>query len=80
MTDLNLERVSPHDDDECAAGLARLRDERNRARDIAVALEQECAHKDDLLVRAHTLNAQLVARLVAHGIDVTREEIEGAPV
>lgn len=48
--------------------------QRNLARDIAVSLEQECAHKDDQLIRAHTLNAQLVARLVAHGIDVTREE------
>ena len=81
MTELNLERVSPHNDTECAAGLARLRDERNRARDIAVALEQECAHLEHQLNQAHGLNATLAARLTAHGLPVDKDDnITGAAV
>ena len=82
MTELNLERVSPHDDTECAAGLARLREERNRARDIAVALEQECAHLETLLARERGFVGRLTARLVAHGIDLPGEDddVTGTPV
>lgn len=43
MTDINLEYVNPHDADECADGMNRLRAERDLARRVAVSLEQECA-------------------------------------
>jgi len=50
MSDLNLEYVEPHDLTECEAGLARLRGERDEARQslelairCAVGLEQELA-------------------------------------
>lgn len=82
MTDLNMEAVNPHDNAECDAGMTRLRDERNRARDIAVALEQECAHLETLLTRERGFVGRLTARLVAHGIDLPGEDddVAGVPV
>lgn len=39
--DVNLERVDPHDPDECRDGMNHLRGERDRARDLAQRLEEE---------------------------------------
>lgn len=38
-----MERVDPHDSQECHEGMDRLRGERDLARRVAVSLEQECA-------------------------------------
>jgi len=57
VTDLNLEYVNPHDVDECADGMNRLRGERDLARSVAVSLEQE--------------NAQLMTELAEVRADLT---------
>ena len=82
MTDLNLEYVNPHDVDECAQGMDRLRGERDLARRVAVSLEQENAHLEAQLARERVMVGRLTARLTAHGIDVPNDEadIAGAPV
>jgi hypothetical protein len=82
MTDLNMERVSPHDDIECAQGMDRLRGERDLARSVAVSLEQEVAHLTELLNREYALCGRLTARLVAHGIALPGDDddVRGTPV
>lgn len=72
--DHNLETVDPHDADECAAGVARIRSQRDLARSVAVSLEQETAHLETLLARERGLVGRLTARLTAHGIDVPNDE------
>jgi len=82
VTDLNLEYVNPHDVDECAQGMDRLRGERDLARRVAVSLEQENAHLESQLARERGMVGRLTARLVAHGIDVPNDDegVTGAPV
>ena len=82
MTELNLEYVNPHDVDECAAGMARLRDERDRAIDWAVRLENDERRLQEALDRERGFVGRLTARLVAHGIDLPGEDddVTGAPV
>ena len=76
--DINLYRVHDHDPNECDEGMARLRRERNQARDIAVALEQEVAELEARLLQQRNVSVAAYAKLTAHNIDhPTRDEIEG---
>lgn len=74
MTDLNLEHVDPHDPDECADGMNRLRAERDdarRQRDSARmwGIEYE---RENLELKGEV--NRLTARLVMH--EGRRERIE----
>lgn len=81
MDDINLETVNPHDPQECDAGLKRIRGERDRARNTAVALEQDNADLERRLHESQLVNAALGAKLTAHGIEwPTHDDIEGTPV
>lgn len=76
--DINLYTVPTHDPAECDEFMARLRRERNQARNIAVALEQENADLHHRLLEQRNVSVAAYAKLTAHNIDhPTRDEIEG---
>ena len=80
--DHNLETCDPHDPDECAAGISRLRSQRDSARDWAVIYENDVRRLEEQLLRERGLVGRLTARLTAHGIDVPNDDddVTGTPV
>jgi hypothetical protein len=81
MDDINLTDCEPVSREELIAGMIRLREQRDRARGVAVSLEQENAELSRRLMEARNANVAFVAKLTAHGIDIPdADEIGGVPV